>query len=299
MTQQRDRRGFETDRARQRPGLGALIAMESMKLVYRPVIWVTLALLTGGSSLIILMAYLSTRASNLDATSQAARLQTFIMPHGLMESFAIVSRLNGILLVVVAAALIGSEFSWGTIKVMVSSGASRSKLFFAKLITLLSVVVIFLTIGVIAGSVTSVIVTISSGNTLTLGIVNWAWLADASMAALRSSFVIGVLAILAFAVSGVTRSLVAGVTAGIGWIVLEQVLHVFLSTIGNVGLFIDRLLIVTNISALMQRDGFGLQRIEPHTPSELAAFSILIFYSLALIAMAYVAFTRRDIQAGS
>lgn len=299
MTQLRERGSFEPDHSYQRPGLGALIAMESMKLVYRPVVWVTLALLAGGSALITLMAYLSTRASNLDAANQAARLQTFIMPHGLMESFAIASRLSGILLVVVAAALIGSEFSWGTIKVMVSSGASRSRLFFAKLITLLSVVVVYLTIGVIAGSVASVIVTIVSGNALTFGNVNGAWLADASMAALRSSFVIVVLAILAFAVSGVTRSLVAGVTAGIGWIVLEQVLHVFLSTIGNVGLFIDRLLISSNISALMQRNGFGPQRIEPHTPSELAAFSILILYSLVLIAIAYVAFTRRDIQAGS
>jgi ABC-2 type transport system permease protein len=299
MTQQRERGGFESDRSCQRPGLGALIAMESMKLVYRPVVRVTLALLAGGSALITLMAYMSTRASNLDAANQAVRLQTFIMPHGLMESFAIASRLSGILLVVVAAALIGSEFSWGTIKVMVSSGASRSKLFFAKLITLLSVVVVYLTIGVIAGSVASVIDTISSGNALTFGTVNGAWLADASMAALRSSFVIGVLAILAFAVSGVARSLMAGVAAGIGWIVLEQVLHVFLSTIGNVGLFIDRLLILSNISALMQRNGFGPQRIEPHTPSELAAFSILILYSLALIAIAYIAFTRRDIQAGS
>jgi ABC-2 type transport system permease protein len=227
------------------------------------------------------------------------RLQAFIMPHGLMESFAIASRLSGILLVVVAAALIGSEFSWGTIKVTVSAGASRSRLFFAKLITLLSVVVVYLTIGVFAGSVASVIVTILSGNALTFGTVNGAWLADASMAALRSSFVIGVLAILAFAVSGVTRSLVAGVAAGIGWIVLEQVLHVFLSTIGNVGLFIDWLLILSNISALMQRNGFGPQRIEPHMPSELAAFSILILDSLALIAIAYAAFTRRDIQAGS
>ncbi len=284
---------------REQASLRSLVAMERMKIVKRPMTWITFLILIGGVAAIVLLAYLSIHAARLTPAQKTSRLNNFILPTGITRSFEIGGFLGQILLVVVAASLVGSEYGWGTIRVMVGTGARRTKLLVAKLIAVTQTTVVYLLGAALAGSAASLIVTVAGGHTLTLGTVNGAWWGDLGLMILRSFFVLWVMVVLAFSIASVTRSVAAGIAVGIGWPFLEQILAALLGLLGNIGDEVRKWLISTNTSALTQRNGFGHQSIASGTPGAWHAFLVLLVYCVVLLAIAIIAFRRRDIASGS
>jgi ABC-type transport system involved in multi-copper enzyme maturation permease subunit len=284
---------------REQASLRALVTMERMKIVKRPMTWITFLILLIGVAAIILVAYLAIHSSNLRPQEKASRLNNFIWPTGIIRSFDIGGFLGQILLVVVAASMVGSEFGWGTIRVMVGTGAARTKLLLAKLIALTLTTIVYLLAAAAVGSLASLFVTVVGGHMVTLGTMNASWWGDLALMILRSFFVLWVLVVLAFSVASLTRSVAAGIAVGIGWPFLEQILAALLGLIGNIGKDIDKWLISTNTDALRMRNGFGPHSIDPGTPGAWHAFIVLAVYCAVLLTASIVVFRRRDIASGS
>lgn len=284
---------------REQAGMRSLVAMERMKIVKRPMSWITFLILVLGVAVIVFLAYLSLHASNVNPTEKANRLHNFIWPTGITRSFDISGFLGQIVLVVLAASLVGSEYSWGTIRVMVGTGAARTKLLLAKLIALTQTTIVFLLASAAAGTLASLVVTVAGGHTVTLGTVNAAWWGDLALMILRSFFVLWVMVVLAFSIASLTRSVATGIAVGIGWVFLERILGALLGLLGNIGAEIDKWLITTNTNALVVRNGLGPHTAASGIPGAWRAFAVLAFYCVVLIGLAVVAFRRRDIASGS
>lgn len=284
---------------REQASLRALVNMERMKIIKRPMTWITFLILVIGVAAIVSIAYVSIHASNVSATEKANRISNFTWPTGITRSFEIGGFLGQIVLVVLAASLVGSEFGWGTIRVMVGTGAARTKLLLAKLIALTQTTFVFMLAAALAGTLASLLVTVLGGHTVTLGTVNASWWGDLALMILRSFFVLWVMVVLAFAVSTVTRSVAAGIAVGIGWPFLEQILSALLGLVGNIGNTINKWLLSTNMDALTRRDGFGPQKIDPGTLGAWRAFAVLAMYCLVLIVVSVILFRQRDIASGS
>lgn len=284
---------------REQASLGSLVSMERLKLMKRPMTWITFLILNVGVAAIVFLAYVSIHAARLSPTEKADRLTNFTWPTGITRSFEIGGFLGQIVLVVLAASLVGSEYGWGTVRVMVGTGASRVKLLLAKLLALSLATIVFLLAAAAVGSLASLINTVVGGHTVTLGTVNGAWWGDLALMILRSFFVLWVMAVLAFSIASLTRSVAAGIAVGIGWPFLERILAALLGLLGNIGDEINKWLISTNTNALVQRNGFGTRSVGSNVPGAWHAFAVLIVYSAVLLVVAFVAFHRRDIASGS
>ena len=284
---------------RAQASLGSLVSMERMKLIKRPMTWITFLILVAGVAAIIFLAYISLHASNVRPDEKANRLHNFTWPTGIVRSFDISGFLGQIVMVVLAASLVGSEYGWGTIRVMVGTGASRTKLLLAKLLALTGATIVFLVAAAAAGSLASLVNTVAGGHPVTLGTVNAAWWGDLALMIARSSFVLWVMVVLAFSIASLTRSVAAGIAVGIGWPFLEQILAALIGLLGNIGDEIKKWLISTNTSALTQRNGFGPHTVDSGTPGAWHAFLVLIVYAVVLLVVAFTVFWRRDISSGA
>lgn len=292
-------RAGSTDRSNVRsPGIMAMVSMEWLKLLKRPMTWIVFLFLVPGTAGIFVLSYLSVVLSNTDPELRAINLEGRLLPGGIMNSVEIAGVLGGVLMVILAAGLIGSEYGWGTIRPLVASGASRSKVFLAKFVTLTEVIISFVLLAIAAGWLASFVLTVIEGQPITVGTVDADWLIDLGLSIARTAFVIFVSATIAFSVAFVTRSLAAGIGIGIAWTILEQVLSLFLERLGKIGEVIRDLLISSNTSALMMRNGFGPSEFSPSVPPEYQAVGILALYCILLLGFAWLVFRRRDIASG-
>jgi ABC-2 type transport system permease protein len=279
--------------------LRSLVSMESLKIVKRPMTWIAFLILIAATAAVVILAYVAIRASNVDAAQKASRISNFLLPTGIKRSFEITGFFGQIVLVVVAASVVGSEYSWGTIRMMVGTGVARSKLLLAKLIALSETTIVFLVFAVVAGTFASFLVTVISGHTLTLGTVNSAWWGDLALMTVRGIFVLWVMVVLAFSIASITRSTAAGIAVGIGWPFLEGIGGALLGLLGSIGDTVNKWLISTNTNALMAHSGFGPQTVGSGTPSVWHAFGVLLLYVVVLLAITFAVFRQRDIASGS
>ncbi|HEX3723418.1 MAG TPA: ABC transporter permease subunit [Nitrolancea sp.] len=289
-----------TNRRQRHPAsLASLVSMERIKIMKRPMTWITLLILVAATMAIVIIAYISIHASNLTAAQKADRIHNFTLPTGIQRSFEISGFFGAVVLVVLSASIVGSEYSWGTIRMMVGTGVTRSKLLLAKLIALSLATIVFVVVSAAAGSLASLLVTVLGGHTLTLGTVNSTWWGDLGLMLVRSFFARWVWVVVAFAIASIFRSVAAGIAVGIGWTFLEQIGAALLGLIGSIGDTINRYLISTNTAALTARNGFSPQSVDKGTPSSLHAFAVLVVYTAVLLAITFVVFRRRDIASGS
>ncbi|HYU49172.1 MAG TPA: ABC transporter permease subunit [Candidatus Limnocylindria bacterium] len=199
------------------------------KLIRRPATWVTLLLLIG----LLVLVYLAVggtakEAANRPGAQNALLLLTFPGAYLLVLSFIL--GLGGLLAVIYGAAIAGSEWSWGTLKVAVARGEGRSRY----------MVLSFVAIAVIAGVgllVAFAIGVVAALAGATLAGVSTSGLGDGpTLRGLPEQLARGWIAIveeaaLGFAVATIARSQLAGVGVGIALYFGEQFAGLFLPDI--------------------------------------------------------------------
>ncbi len=280
-------------------GLLALIAMERTKLLKRPMTWISLALITVGLAAILALGYGFASSSNEDPAVRAENLREVMLPGGIETSFQVTHTIAKILLVVLAATLVGSEYGWGTIRVLVGTGVSRSRLLLAKFIALTQVGFLLLVLGVLSGSLTSLTATIIDGRSVSLGGFGADWAGDLLVMFARSGLTLLVYALIAFTAAVLTRSVAVGLAIGLAWsFIVEPGVRALSGSLGVAGNIMHDWLISTNANALLDRNHFGPSSLADGTPAAWQAAMILVLYSAVLLGAALVVFHRRDVHAG-
>jgi ABC-2 type transport system permease protein len=292
-----------------------LIRAEWFKLVRRPMAWVLLAVLLALLMMVRLVEFMAValhdgtftggeiRSSLLDeAQVQQFRLQ-ITFPGIFGAVFGHINGVGGICAIILAAGLLGSEYSWGTLRTQLARQPDRGRYLAAK--------VIALQMGLLAG----ILICLVFGTGLALafggllgnsGAVRAADLGALPLAALRALYVM--LPYVMFTIAGCTigRSVLAGAAAGFMFLVLDVGLGAlsFLANLGGVLAVLVNLVVQPNINTfvVLNSRSFGLDPavLTPSLdlatlPSPLQATLVIGAYSALFGFYAYRAITRRDI----
>jgi ABC-2 type transport system permease protein len=281
-----------------------LIRAEWLKLTRRPLTWVLLAvwlvllaLQFVAQSLIVFAGQPLLTAAQFE---EYRRRATFPGLFGAV--FDYINGLGGIFAVVLTAGAIGSEYSWGTLRMHLARYPARAPFLLAKLATLLLLLLvgalITLAVGAVIGWVVGALLGVASApETHALALL--------PLALLRALYVLLPYVLLTLCFTVVGRSLLVGVAGGLLYLVFEAGFGTLavLQLLGGVWERIYNLTIQQNINTLvlLNSHAFGLrpETLSPmnttQTPSPLQASLIVALYCAAFLATALYSLQRRDI----
>jgi ABC-2 type transport system permease protein len=267
---------------------------ELFRLKKRPQTWIMPVLVTGFIAAfytVIYLIYHLGSVSDRDDMLESARVDN-IFSNG-MQIFGF---FGGILVVVVASSLIGSEYGWNTLRPLVARASSRTALLSAKWVVVTLYTILMVLVGVLVSMVIAAIVSLLLGNEITLSSSLWD---DYLLGTLRWMVATLPYAVIAFAAALITRSNAAGIAIGIGLSFVEPLLFGLLSLASDVFETAQEYGIAWNVQQLAtlptRPDSFS----EP-VPAEQVwqSTAILAVYMAVAVIATYTIFKRRDITSG-
>lgn len=233
------------------------------------------------------------------AAQQQAQLQRlyddFAMPGSIPNALGTAQTFGLILLAILTASVIGTEYGLGTLRSVLVRGTGRWPYLAVKFLTLAvtAAVALLLVLGVTALS--SLIATALAGSPQG----DWAspsW-ADASVALGKAWFsFIPYLALTGF-MTVLVRSSAAGMAIGLGYYFAEQIVVQLFSNFFDWFSTVADYLLVQNISAWA--GGFSFGAGGDGGPGTLHSFLVLAVYTVALGTAAFWLFQRRDVAGAS
>jgi ABC-type transport system involved in multi-copper enzyme maturation permease subunit len=220
-------------------------------------------------------------------------------------SLQVVVSFGTIFAMILAAGAVGSEYSWGTVRLMATAASGRVRLIAAKLLVVCGLVAAGALLAVAVGLVYSSIITVTNGGS-DFSFVTPGFIRDQVESFGRSLFVMAPYVTLAFAMAAIGRSTLAGVGAGIGIAFVEPLIGGLMRLAGNPWKEIPNYLINSNTDVvILQNKVPDVIRFGPssqdlarnHLNGTLEAMLILAAYSVVFVALAFLAYRRRDITA--
>jgi hypothetical protein len=198
------------------------------KLVGRPASFVSVGLLVGLLGLILIASATVGQSGDSRGATAARLLLTFPGAYDFILSFMF--GLGGLVAVTYAAAIAGSEWSWGTLKSAVARGESRTRYMlvtFAAIAVMIAVgLLLTFALGILLALLAASIAGIS-----TAGLLDADTLARLPAMAGRGWFAVVEQAALGFAIATLARSQLAGIGAGIAFYFGEGFASIFLPDI--------------------------------------------------------------------
>lgn len=199
------------------------------KLVGRPASFVSVGLLVGLLGLILIASATVGQNSGGERGQAAARaLLTFPGAYDFVLSFMF--GLGGLVAVLFAAAVAGSEWSWGTLKSAVARGESRTRYMLGSFAAIALMVGVGLVVTFILGVGLALLAATIAGIPTT-GLTDTDTLARLPAMAARGWFAVVEQAALGFAIATLARSQLAGIGAGIAFYFGETFATIFLPDI--------------------------------------------------------------------
>lgn len=270
---------------------------ELFRLRRRPQTWIMPVLATAfivAFYTVVYLVYQFGAASERDSMRDSLKVSN-IFENGM----AIFGFFGGILIVIVASSLMGSEFSWNTLRPLVARARTRTSLLSAKWIVVVAYTVAMVIIGMIGSMAIAAIGSVLVGNSMTfsgdlvdfflLGAVRWI------VASLPY-------AVIAFAVALITRSNAAGIAIGIGLSFVEPLLFGLLGLLSGTFESIQEYGIAWNVQQLssISSQGGDSSTFGAAVSTEQAwqSTGILAIYVAIFVVASYVVFNRRDITSG-
>lgn len=287
-----------------------LLAVELFKLRKRMMTWILALLLVG---LVILMysvlwsvsGRVTAFGENRQFTGEELRRALFLQT-SVPFSLQVVASFGTILAMVLAAGAAGSEYSWGTVRLMATAASGRVRLIAAKLLVVCGLIAAGSLLAVAVGLAYSAIITVSNGGA-NFDFVTAGFVKDQAASYGRTLFVMAPYVALAFAVAVIGRSTLAGVGSGIGFAFVEPIVSGLMRLGGNPWRNIPNYLLNANAQVIMLQNKlpevvrFGPSRRDlanDHVNTVPEAAIILAIYAVVLVAVAFYVYRRRDITAG-
>jgi ABC-type transport system involved in multi-copper enzyme maturation permease subunit len=288
-----------------------LIDAEFFKMRKRLMTWVCALVLVG---LIMLLYWVLWDASG-EATKRLGNSRflqqdlrrVLYLQYSVPFSLQVVGFFGAVLAVVFAAGSAGGEYGWGTVRLIATSAPGRVKLMTAKMFVVTVMTCLGAALAVAVGLAMSGFITWTSGG------ANWDFVTNDFLwnqfeAYIRTVYVLMPYVFMAFCISVIGRSTLAGVGAGLGVATVGRLIAELMQQGGEPWRSLPDYFIHRNADILMAQNvvprplpQFGpslnnLARNEAFSP-ETAAL-ILGIYIFVFIAATLIVFSRRDIAAG-
>lgn len=204
---------------------------------------------------------------------------------------------GGILTVIVTSSLIGSEYSWNTLRPLVARATSRSGLLSAKWIVVALYTVMMVLVGILGSIVLAVVFSLVTDASTALPGGFWM---DVAIGVVRWIVASLPYAVIGFAAALLTRSNAAGIAIGIGLSFVEPLIFGLLTFVSDIFETIQQYGIEWNVRQLVsistQSDGGFLDQVDASQAWQSAG--IIAIYIAIAVAATYVVFNRRDITSG-
>lgn len=286
-----------------------LIHAEFYKLRKRMMTWTVGVLLVGLVALLYTVLWsTSVRVSTFGERNHFTGIDlrhALFLPGAVPYALQVVGTFGAILAMILAAGAIGSEYAWGTVRLIATAASGRIRLLTAKLLVVFGLTALGMLAAIAAAVLYSLVISAYYGS-VSASFVDPAFVRDQLFAFGRTFFVLFPYITLAFSVAVLGRSTLAGVGTGLGAAFIEPIVDGFLGSAPSPWKDIPHYLLNENRQVLLLQNKvpavlprFGADRGEitgAHSPE--AAALILAAYTIAFVAMAFVLFRRRDIGAG-
>jgi ABC-type transport system involved in multi-copper enzyme maturation permease subunit len=286
-----------------------LIRAEWLKLTKRPLTWILLVVFLALLALqFIQFLFVATVGALVLNPAQVDEMRRRLMFPGMFgAAFGHINGLGGIFAVILTAGALGSEYSWGTLRVHLARQPSRTAFLLAKLITVL----LLLVVGMLITLALSVVLGLALGAFLGgSGAFDPGALAALPLALLRALYVLLPYILLTFSFTVYGRSLLVGLAGGLVYQVFDITFGavVTFARLGGVWRFVYNLIIQANINTLtwLNSTAFGLDPAAIDQgfdvallPSPLQATLVIGFYCAVFLATSLWLFRRRDVMGAS
>ena len=294
--------------------MARLIGVELFKMRKRWMPWVLLAILVIALCAIFLSGYFSTTSmlpslppdlppellEEMELQHQQM-LAHYQFPNAFDNIFSTTQSIGVFLLVILAASIVGSEYSWGTVRQVLVKRGTRWQYLGAKVITLIILALIGLVVALVVGTALAAFTTYQID-----GGISWEFLSASFFGKLALAFVCTALSLFVFmlltvffAVLG--HSLLVGIAGGLGFFIIENILVNALTLGGGWLANVPNYMIGRNIQALNNLGSFsansGFTYFGSPLPSPLHAGVTLTIYCIVFLALSLYIFRIRDITA--
>lgn len=196
---------------------------------------------------------------------------------------------GSVMLIIIAAGMMGNEFSWNTLRPLVARAQSRVSLLTAKLLALLSYSIVFVAALALAIAgmflIGSQVVGEPSGFSMS---VLW----DGIEYAFQLAYTNLPYLALAFMLATVFRSNAAGIAGALGVSFIEQPIFLLLGLASDFFHSVEKWGISWNVAEI---SGFNPSA---DSSGDVRAYIILAVYTAIFVAISYIVFLRRDVTSG-
>lgn len=282
-----------------------LIAAEFFKLRKRMMTWVLALILV--ALVVLLYSVLwsaSSRANHFGENERFTGLdlrQALFLPGAVPYGLQIVGSFGAILAMIIAAGSIGSEYAWGTVRLMATVSSGRMRLIAAKLIVVFGFTAAATLLAVATALTYSLVIALYYGDA-SASFLTTTFVRDQLGAYGRTLLVLTPYVTLAFAFAVIGRSTLAGVGTGMGVAFAEPLIDGLLRAAGSPWQRIPDyllnanrqiVLLQNNVPRVLPRIGGGGADAAAHSPVE--AGLILAAYAVVFVVVSLVLYRRRDI----
>ena len=266
-----------------------LIRVEFFKLRKRWMPYVLLLVLLASILIPLVVSYLNYQ-SEVSGFQAPMWKETLVLPNAMEGIFNSIPALGIILVVILAASVVGNEYGWGTLRQILARGTSRHRYLTSKLLSI--AIIVF--IGVIITIAVGLIATIITSMLVEGGIV-WGSFIGYLIASLgRTLLVLVAYLSMATFFSVVLRSSALGIMITIAWLIGDGILGGLLGMSTGWLADISQFTISYNTSGLLALNSL-------HPPDDVTSWwqsaGILLAYSTVFIAASYYTFQRQDLTA--
>lgn len=196
---------------------------------------------------------------------------------------------GSVMLIIIAAGMMGNEFSWNTLRPLVARARSRASLLTAKLLTLLTYSIVFVAALALATAglflIGSMVVGEPSGFSMSI-------LWDGIEYAFQLGYTNLPYLALAFMLATVFRSNAAGIAGALGLSFIEQPIFLLLGLASDFFQDVEKWGLSWNVAEI---SGFNPTA---ESSGDARAYAILAVYTTIFVAISYIVFLRRDVTSG-
>lgn len=282
-----------------------LLRSEIFRLRRRWMPWIILGLIILVPFLVYFLVWVSVRAqleairsgqipAPPEGTAQIEEVLRQIAPDRIQDfGVGLVGGLGGVMLVVFAASLVGTEFGWGTLRTLLAHGAGRGGFLAAKAVALALYAVLFTLVGTIAAIAASYAVSSIAGISTAAGLN----VTEVASVAARGAYTFVPYMALAVVIAVWSRSAGAGIAAGLVVLFAESI-------VANLLVSLNRDY-ATIVNYGLSRNATSLTRTStPSTTPDPSAFNlpdmgqaalVLAIYTAVFLALAYWRLRTRDV----
>jgi ABC-2 type transport system permease protein len=215
-------------------GLGRMIGAEFLKLRKRTMTKVLVMILAGIIALVNLLLLAISKVQLPAGGPGIGDMRDLLgLSTAIPFSLSLIASFGVVLAIILTASSMGNEYNWKTIRTALISSESRFKFLTAKLISLGSMVLIGMVVGVATGFIMGIITTAIGGYAFDFSFATGSYFWEQFLQFWRTFYTIIPFALLGFMMSIVGRSAMPGISTGIGVVFLESIITAFMRLAGG------------------------------------------------------------------